>query len=193
MDEELEPKIRARAEADDLRGAATLALEGYGPEILGWLVATTRSHEVAEEVFSMLSEDLWKGLPSFRWDASMRTWLYVLARHAHARYRRSGFEKRRRPLSELSDVEAAVRSKTRPWLRTDVKDRFRALRDELSEDDRSLLVLRVDRRMAWADVTRVIGEEGEDKKAIARVRKRFSLLKERLHRRAQEEGLLDRS
>jgi len=118
----------------------------------------------------------------------VRTWLYVLARNAHARYRRSPHERRRRPLSELSDVEHRVRSQTRPWLRTDVKDRFSALRDELSEDERELLLLRIDRRMAWADIARVLGED--DPRAVARVRKRFSNLKKKLHARARETGLV---
>ena len=128
----------------------------------------------------------------------MRTWLYTLARHARARLERSPHRRaaRRASTSALSDAEAEVRSRTRPWLRTEVKDRFSALRDELPEDDRSLLVLRVDRRMGWDDIARVLGgdESADDegrRRVAARLRKRYSLLKERLRRRALEAGLLD--
>ena len=189
MDEALEAKIRARAEAGDLRGAATIALEGYGGELLGYLVRLAGAPDVAEEVFAMLSEDLWSGLPAFRWSSSMRTWLYVLARNAHARYRRSPHERRRRPLSELGDVEARVRTRTRPWLRTEVKDRLSALRDELTDDERELLLLRIDRRMPWPDIAQVLGED--DAAAPARIRKRYSNLKKKLHDRARELGLGD--
>ncbi len=190
MDEALEAAIRERAAAGDAKGAATRALEGYGGELLGYLVAACGDASVADEVFAMACEDLWRGLPSFRFESSMRTWLYVLARHAHARYRRSPHERRRRELSEISEVALEVRTATRPWLKTAVKDRFTALRDELPEEDRELLILRVDRQMAWEDVARVLGE-GEDPRAVARVRKRFSLLKQRLHERAREAGLID--
>lgn len=184
MDEGLEAKIRERASAADLRGAATIALEAYGPELLGYLVATCRDRAVAEEVFAMTCEDLWRGLPGFRWHCAMRTWLYVLARHAYARARRSPHDRPRIALSELGDVEARVRTATQPWLRTEVKDRFQALRDELDDDERALLVLRVDRRMSWAEIAEVLGEEGQG--ADARLRKRFSLLKAKLHARAGE-------
>ncbi|MCB9593261.1 MAG: sigma-70 family RNA polymerase sigma factor [Sandaracinaceae bacterium] len=189
MDDALEAGIRERATAGDLHGAATSALEGYGSEILGYLVATCGDASVAEEVFSTMSEDLWKALPAFRWESSMRTWLYVLARNAHARYRRTPHEKRRANLSALGEVEAAIRTRTRPWLRTEVKDRFTALRDELDEGERSLLVLRVDRRMPWADIAQVLGED--DANAVPRIRKRFSLLKAKLHERARAAGLID--
>ncbi len=189
MSEALEAEIHAAAAAGDLTGAATRALEGYGGELLGYLVAACGDASVAEEVFSMASEDLWKGLPTFRFESSVRTWLYVLARHAHARYRRSPHEKRRKELSAISDVAMQVRTATRPWLKTEVKDRFTALRDELAPEERELLILRIDRKMAWADIARVLGEE--DERAVPRVRKRFSLLKQRLHDRAREVGLIE--
>ncbi len=188
MDEPLEAKIRERAGAGDLRGAATVALEGYGSELLGYLVTTAGDSSVAEEVFSMLSEDLWRGLPSFRWESSIRTWLYALARNAHHRYRRSPHERRREPLSEMGEVEARVRTRTRPWLRTEVKDRFAALRDTLSPEERELLVLRIDRRMSWADIAVVLAES--DHAAVARIRKRFSNLKKKLHAAAHDVGIV---
>jgi len=188
MKETLEAEIKARFDERDLRGAATLALEGYGSELLGYLVTTAGDPSAAEEVFSMLSEDLWKGLPTFRFQSSMRTWLYVLARHAHARYQRSPHERRQRPLSEMSEVEMRVRTQTRPWLLTEVKDRFSALRDMLSPSERELLVLRIDRRMPWTDIAEVLDEH--DDKAVPRLRKRFSNLKKKLHDAAREAGIV---
>ena len=186
---QLEARLRGRAEQGDLEGLATEAVEAYGPELLGYLVATCKDRSVADEVFSMTCEDLWKGIEAFRWESSLRTWLYVLARHAHARYRRSPHERRRATLGALHDVEERVRTNTRPWLKTTIKDRLAELRRELSDAERELLVLRIDRRMSWADIARVLGED--DERAVPRVRKRFSLLKNRLHARAREAGRLD--
>jgi len=169
--------------------AATLAIEGYGPEVLGWLVTTTGDPALAEEVFSQVAEDLWTSLERFRWDCAMRTWFYVLTRNALHRHRRSPRAKREVLASAITDVAQAVRTQTRPWLKTEVKDRFRALRDSLDEDSRALLILRVDRKMKWDEIARVLGE-GETKQASARVRKRFSLLKAKLKERAEQMGLV---
>jgi RNA polymerase sigma-70 factor (ECF subfamily) len=192
---------RVEVEIEDLirRGqfdpAATRLLEIYGPELVGFLVHAMRNEADAAEVFSQTVEDLWKGLPKFAFRCSLRTWLYVLGRHALARYRRSPWQ-RRGGESRIQSLADLVRTRTQPWLRTDVKDRFHSLREALDEDDRTLLVLRVDRELPWEDIARVmLGDDASDDDTVAReaarLRKRFQLLKGDLRRRAREAGLLD--
>jgi RNA polymerase sigma-70 factor (ECF subfamily) len=149
-------------------------------------------------VFAQLAEDLWRGLPGFDGQCSLRTWLYVLARHAAARFRRSPWnhEGRRTGDDSLDALVEHARSRTQPWLRTSVKDRFRALRESLDPDDRALLVLRVDRDLGWNDIARVtLGSESPDEAALKResdrLRKRFQLLKDELRQRALAAGMLD--
>jgi RNA polymerase sigma-70 factor, ECF subfamily len=182
--------------AGDLHAAATRAIEGYGPEVLGFLVTTLANEQDASEVFSQACEDLWGGLPRFQGRASLRTWFYTLTRHAAARFRRAP---ERRPgrhvtLSEVSDVADQVRSQSLPYLRTRVKDGVARIRAALAEDDRALLVLRVDREMSWSDVARVFASEDESDEALgrleARLRKRFQTLKDEIRKRARAAGLL---
>ena len=184
MTDHLETKIRAAHDTGDLTQAATLAIEGYGPEILGYLAAISTNINDAGEAFSDFSEDLWRGLPEFRWQSTFRTWAYVLARHAM--YRKTRSKRRLVPLSSapISQIEQQVREKTLAHLRTEVKDRFAALRQSLSPDDQTLLVLRIDRDMSWDDIATVL-----QKKAPA-LRKRFERVKERLRALAEAEGLL---
>src|SRR5688572_25981948 len=85
---EAEQSIRALHAAGDLDGATTLAVETYGPELYGFLQALARDEDLAGEAFSTFAEDLWKGLPRFRWESSLRTWAYALARNALHRVRR---------------------------------------------------------------------------------------------------------
>ncbi len=177
--------------------AATRALEAYGDEVYGFLVNHLGGESDAAEVFAQMGEDLWKGLPKFGARCSVRTWLYVLARHAASRFRRSPWAHRARRTgdSKLDDAIARPRTGTRPWQRTDVKDRFAALRETLDPDDRALLVLRVDRGMPWGDIARVTLDEGEPddktlKRETDRLAKRFQLLKEELKRKAKEMGIL---
>jgi RNA polymerase sigma-70 factor (ECF subfamily) len=195
MGTELEAELATLIRAKQLDQAATRAIEGYGAELYGFLISLIGNESDAADIFSQVGEDLWKGLPSFGLGCSMRTWLYLLARHAAARFRRSPWN-RRTGDSQLDAVVERIRTGTQPWLRTDVKDRFRALRESLDDDDRSLLVLRVDRGLAWEEVAQVmLGVEVPESAVLARetdrLRKRYQLLKDELRRRAREGGLVD--
>ena len=185
-----EDELCALIRAKELDRAATRALESYGPELYGFLVNYLGNETDAADVFSQVGEDLWKGLPAFALGCTVRTWLYVLARHAAARFRRSPWN-RRTGDSRLDALVDRARTQTQPWLRTDVKDRFGALRESLDPDDRSLLVLRVDRKLSWEEVARVtLGDEAPDELVLVRetdrLRKRYQLLKDDLRRKAVE-------
>ena len=190
---ELEELIDAR----EFERAATAALRCYGPELYGFLMNLMGGEADAAEVFSQTGEDLWRGLPSFGRRCSVRTWMYLLARHAAARFRRSPWNRGGRTSDERLDAAVAdSRSRTSPWLRTDVKDKWRALRETLDPDDRALLVLRVDRGMGWNEVARVMLDredagDAEVAREAARLRKRFQLLKRDLRKRAREAGLIE--
>jgi RNA polymerase sigma-70 factor (ECF subfamily) len=195
---EVELELEALLRAGSFDRAATRALEAYGAEVYGFLVNLAGSDADAADVYSQLCEDLWKGLPSFGHRSSVRTWLYVLARHAAARFRRSPWNHRGRRTGDarLDDFVAESRSRTQPWLRTETKDRFAVLRDSLDQDERALLVLRVDRGLSWPEIARVMLDEGEPneatlKREVDRLAKRFQLIKEDLRRRALEAGLLN--
>ena len=194
-----EAAIRGQCEAGRWQDAATLWIGRYGPEILTFLVAIGGSRHDPDELFSQFCEDVWRGLPGFRWECTARTWSYRLARNAWVRaVKKSARRGRPIPLSEASELARAaerVRTSTALHLRTDVKDEFAALRDELPVDDQMLLVLRVDRGLSWADAARVLAESGdlsldEASAAIARLRKRFQRIKDRLRKLAAERGLL---
>jgi len=195
--DESEVEITARIRAGSFEQAATLALETYGAELYGFLVNHFGGESAAAEVFGQLGEDLWKGIPQFGFRCSVRTWLYVLARNASSRYRRSPWQRQRTSESALDHAIARVRSGTAPWLQTEVKDRWRTLRESLDPDDRSLLVLRIDRDLPWDDCARItLEDEAADDADIAReaarLRKRFQFVKDDLRDRAKAAGLLDR-
>jgi RNA polymerase sigma-70 factor (ECF subfamily) len=198
--EELERQVRSHIAGRDLAGAATLVIRGYGPEIFGFLSARLRDESAAREAFAMFSEDLWRGLPKFAERSTVRVWAYALARNAAIRLQSSPHRKRERnvPLGTrevLSKLVDRVRTETAPFLRTEFKTRVAALRARLSEEDRTLLVLRVDRRLEWEDVARVfLGlEESASARALAaetaRLRKRFQLVKAKIRKMAEDEGL----
>jgi RNA polymerase sigma-70 factor (ECF subfamily) len=193
MDEAQIAQLRA---AGQLKEVATLAIESYGPEILSFLEMMLRNHADASDAFAQACEDLWKGLPRFEGRSSLKTWFYTLARHAAFRLRRSSHSGQLMAISEVTDVADRVRSRTRPHLRTEVKTGLAEIRAMLHDDDRMLLVLRVNRAMSWNDVARVMLEEGEEDsddavgRVAARLRKRFQSVKETIRARAVATGLI---
>jgi RNA polymerase sigma-70 factor (ECF subfamily) len=197
----LESEVRALCEKKDFTGAATRVLRGYGPEILGFLHAIHPSETDANDAFAELSEIVWRKLPSFGWESTLRTWAYAIARNVSRTLRRDAGRRRRREAREggdsaLESVAGAVRTETLAYLRTQTKTRLQALRDELPEEDRMILVLRVDRRLEWNELARILAGEDQPLDAggvareAARLRKRFQLVKERLREAAKREGLI---
>jgi len=200
--EELEAHVRRKLDEGDSKGAVTLALRGYGPEIFGLLVSLHRSEEDASEVFAVFAEQLWRGISRFAWQCSFRTWAYAVARNTSLRYRRDAHRraKRNAPLGEglvMSELAAKVRTETLPYLRTASKSRIAELRDSLPAEDQEILMLRVDKQLAWSELARVMHEGDEAlteevvKKESARLRKRFQSIKERLLELGRREGLID--
>ncbi len=199
----LERDIHAACLKEDYSAAATVAIEGYGPELLGFLMAVHAQEADASDAFSQLTEALWLGLPGFAWQSSFRTWAYAIARSVMRTNRRNaGRRERRAPRvgdSALADVAAKVRTETITFLKTEKRTRLQALRDALSEDDRMLLVLRVDRKLPWNELVWVLAETERvappDPDGIARdaarLRKRFQVVKDRLRQLARQEGLIE--
>lgn len=181
----LEDEIRTLLDTAGAAAAATRAIEGYGGELLGYLFALARTSDDAEELFSELCEKLWRALPQFRWDSSFRTWAYAIARNLVRDAYRQGHRRQAVALSDAPEVAeraAAIRTTTVAYMRSDMKRRLEMLRETLDEDDRTLLVLRVDRRMSWRDIARVMSDTPDEEydKLAAKLRKRFERVKERL-------------
>jgi RNA polymerase sigma-70 factor, ECF subfamily len=82
--QELEDTLRSHCGSQRWDEATKLAIEGYGHEIFGYLSAAASSETDAEDAYATFCEALWRGLPRFRFASSVRTWAYVLARHALA-------------------------------------------------------------------------------------------------------------
>jgi RNA polymerase sigma-70 factor, ECF subfamily len=194
---DLEREVRALCEAGEHGRATGCLLEGYGPEIFGYLIAVAPSEADATDAFSLFSEDLWRGLPGFRWHASARTWAYTIARNALRRFLRAERRHRGIPLSsapEVLEIAEQVRTRTREYLRTEVKDEIAELRRELDPEDQALVLLHVGRKMSWNDVAYVLGggrEIGPDelKRQAARLRKRFERVKDKLAELVRARGL----
>jgi RNA polymerase sigma-70 factor, ECF subfamily len=197
----LEDDVRALCEKGDMDGAATMALRAYGGEIFGFLLAVHHDEAMASDAFSTFAEGLWRSLAKFEWNATLRTWAYAIARNAARGARRDARRQDKGGVrvgeSALEEVAQAVKTETLGFMRTEKRTRLQGLRDALEPEDRALLVLRIDRGLAWNELARVLYErdepldEASTVREAARLRKRFQHLKERLREAAKREGLTE--
>lgn len=189
MEERLSSLLRYHARDE----VAALAVDAYGSELHGFLVHVVGEPVGAAAAFAQMIEELWRGLPGFAGDCSVRTWLYRLAHQAAMRHVRSPCHAAPPAGSPApSQGVAATHTMTASWRADD--DRWRELRRELAPEDRALLVLRVDRSLAWDDIAQVMRSDGpQDTDAVtreaARLRQRFGVLKDQLRVRARAAGL----
>jgi len=168
--------------------AAAIAIKRYGSELQGWLANSVRDQTAAREIYSACLEQFWKALPQFRFEASIRTLFYRIARNATYRY----FCGRQREDwvfdSQLVIRPVHDRSETRPWFRTDVKHKLRDICERLTIKQRMVLTLRVEKQMSWTDIARVMNQ-GEAwlnddtlRREAATLRQQFRRLKHELRR-----------
>jgi len=186
-----ETELRALVGSGDLERATTETLRTYGPELVGWLRSILAEGD-AQDAFSRMSEDLWKSLVRFDGRCSLRTWCYMLARHAAARVRGQPSREREVLVSQIPSIQHAVTQIWSSTLRQERRSRevYAEIRATLDEEDQTLLVLRVDRDLAWRDIAIVLLGEDADGDAVtkraASLRKQFERVKQRLRELAAE-------
>ena len=159
--EDVERTAKEHLARRDYEGAATVALEAYGPEILGFLVAIHRDRLDAGDVFSAFCEDFWTALPRFRGEASLRTWAYTLARHASAHFFREPHRRRASALSnhpELQELEERIRTRTPSFLGKSTRDLVSELRQQLTADEQSMVTQIRD----WIKQSKDATKDGDD-------------------------------
>lgn len=188
--DELEARIRMHHDRGELQRAAELGIRGYGGEVMGFLLAVCRDPERASDCFAELGEQLWRGLPGFTWRSSFRTWAYAIARNVYLQEQRGRRRRERRIVrassSVLDGAMQEVRSRTPSWLGSEGQRRLSDLRANLTDEERQLLILRVDRGLSWSELAHLFCDseqtpsETELQRVSARLRKRFHATKERL-------------
>jgi RNA polymerase sigma-70 factor (ECF subfamily) len=175
----------------DFRGAAEAVMREYGPGIRGLLLTIFRRNpDAAEEAFSLFAENLWRYIAGFRGEASVRTWVYSMARNAAVSVTREGWRKLGRRLDTVEADRLAEEVRTRSALRLERQSTaLTALRDTLDLDEQTLLTLRLDERLPWGEIAQIMSSDGGPIDAAA-IRKRFERLKVKLGELARKQGLI---
>ncbi|MBI5069320.1 MAG: sigma-70 family RNA polymerase sigma factor [Deltaproteobacteria bacterium] len=181
----VEERVTRALRRGDSATAATEVIRGYGPQVLAYLARVLRSAEDAHDAFSFFAEWVWKGLARFEGRSSVRVWAYRVAWTAALRVQEDGWRRRRErfPSSMASRVAAEVLSHGAQAAEREA-EALERLRSALEPEERSLLVLRLDRRLSWKEIAQVMEAEGRALDEAA-LRKRFERLKEKLTRLAR--------
>jgi RNA polymerase sigma-70 factor (ECF subfamily) len=187
LDDEVDAAL---ASGVPVKGATAIA-RTLGPGLLGYLVAILHNEGDAREVFSQVLEEILTSIASFRGESSVKTWTYRIAWRTAMRYREAPERRRGRRLetAEVSALAEEARVSTASYQRTEVKDWLARVRATLSPEDQSLLTLRVDRRLSWAEVAEVMGA-GDRAADLARLRKRYERIKDELRLAAARDGVV---
>jgi RNA polymerase sigma-70 factor (ECF subfamily) len=187
----IEERVKELLAAGDAREAASEALRHFGPRVLRYQEALLRSEADAADAFSMFAEQVWKGLPQFEWRSALQTWLFRIAWHAALNLKRDGWNRLGRPFATGEATALAEEIRTKSVVRVErQKKTLDKLREALSDEEQSLLTLRVDQGFSWDEIAEVFAKDGETIEPAA-LRKRFERLKERLTILAREQGLVD--
>jgi RNA polymerase sigma-70 factor (ECF subfamily) len=186
----LEAQVQGLLQAGDQRAAASAVIEALGPAILRYLRSMLRAEDDAADAFSQWAENVWRGLPAFRFGASLKTWCYRLAWNAAQNLRNEAWRRHGQRLATGQASMLAQSVRTRSVI---VVERQRQALDELraalDDEDRSLLVLRLDQGLSWEEVAAVMAGDGTPVEP-ATLMKRFERVKARLGKLAKERGLL---
>ncbi len=177
----------------DLRNGIAQVMHELGPTVYGLLQGILRGREqdVADEAFSLFAENLWRYAATYRGDGSLRAWVFTLARNAAVTVTRDGWRKRGRRLETWEAERLAEEVRTRSALRREGQASvLEKLRDGLDLDEQVLLALRLDERLPWEDIARVMSGDGVPVDSQV-VRKRFERLKTRLGEEARRTGLIE--
>ena len=159
----LEREIARLLALETWQGALYLGASSYGTELLEFLVGRMSDEDDARDVLSMTLDDALNGISSFAGRGTFRTWLYVLAKNARARFVRDPSRHRGHRSTEMSSLADSTILQA-PRLATFDLDRIRR---DLDEEDQELLSLYFDRQLSWGEIAVIWSVGREPLEAVA--------------------------
>jgi len=191
VEKDVDGRIRDLLAIDDRPAAATAAIQEFGPPVLRYLRSLLRDEDDASDAFSVFAENVWRGIPTWRGDGSLRAWTFRLAWNAAMNLKNEAWRRRGRRFfsGEASALAEEIRTRSHVKLERQrhVLDK---LRESLDAEDISLLTLRIDQKLSWAEIAEVTATDGLRVEPAA-LMKRFERLKARLAKMAKDQGLLE--
>ena len=188
---DIERRVRELLAREDRPGAATAAIQDLGPPVLRYLRSQLRDEDDASDAFSIFAENVWRGIPTWRGEGSLKAWCFRLAWNAATNLRNEAWRRRGRRFFSGEASALAEEVRTRSHVKVErQRQALDKLRESLEVDDVSLLALRIDQKLSWAEIAEVVSSDGVRVEPAA-LMKRFERLKGRLARMAKDQGLIE--
>jgi DNA-directed RNA polymerase specialized sigma24 family protein len=170
------------------REAADLLLSHLSSEIRSFLHRMLSDVVLVDEAHRATGERLPQEIPHLLTECSPRSWSYIVARREASRCRTrraagSGHEMAAKPLQ--TGVLPMGNTSTIDTVSTTCRDELEQLRASLSDEERDLLLLRVEYGFAWKEVACAFLEDDESDpdtilEEAARMRQRFRDIRSRV-------------
>lgn len=168
---------------DDVLAAAQVGAEwawtqlyrSIAPSVRGYLIS--RGAQDADDLVGEVFLQLARNLATFEGDeASFRAWVFTIAHHRVIDEHR---RRRRRPAISVADVPEVAGTDENEMMGGLLTAEARALLDELTEEQREVLLLRVFADLSLEDVSRIVGRpvsavKSLQHRALATLRKKLS-------------------
>jgi DNA-directed RNA polymerase specialized sigma24 family protein len=190
--ERLAHDVRTALGAGDATGAVNAAVRFHGAEVFGFLLGVLGSFPRACNAYTGVIEEVRRRIGAFRWQCSLRTWLYAIAcgeLRDHVGSGREGGEGSSSHEPSLPDPTTTMPSRC-----LHLETGIASLRRLLPPEDRALLILRVDRRLGFRELAITSVGEGASRRDLALesdlLRRRFLRIREELARAAVEHRIL---
>jgi len=135
---EFDARVRELVERHDVTAAVELLLEVHGPDLFGLLAGVLEDGSGARATYRAVAKRVAEELASFQWNWSAKIWLYSLAhRELHGRR------------AQTTGLRVERELDTEVWRNAGLSAVIKAVRRTLTEEERELLILRVDRKLDW--------------------------------------------
>ncbi len=122
-----------------------------------------RNDQDAQDVVQAAFLRAWQGLPTFRGDASLRTWLYRIAVNLALNHKRDAAA---RPNGEIPEHAASAEPPVPARLaEAELHDRLLAAVEELPKKQRLVVELRVQQELSFREVADVVASTEDSAKA----------------------------
>lgn len=189
---DLDSRVRDLLRGGDAPAAATLTIQELGPPVLRYLRSLLRDEDDAGDAFSVFAENVWRGVGSWRGEGSLKAWCFRLAWNAATNMRNEAWRRKGRRFFSGEASALAEEVRTRSHVRVErQRQALDRLRETLDVEDASLLSLRIDQKLSWAEIAEIASGREGDRVEPAALMKRFERLKARLARLARDEGLIE--
>jgi RNA polymerase sigma-70 factor, ECF subfamily len=136
-------------------------------------IARVYDRQGAEDLLQEILLQIWRSLPGFRQQSSLKTWCYRVALNAAMTWRRS--ERARKTRLPIRDGFSPARIPSPPAEGDDTESLAKAM-DQLPPADKAVLLLFLD-EVSYADMSEILGiTEGALRVRVHRIKKRLAEL-----------------